>query len=329
MRLHSDTQGGPAIESLTKRTLNETEMKAVVRRAFGQGISMKRMEALTDGWFNAAYRVALSDGKECVVKVSPPDGARTLRYERNLMKAEAEALKAIRALGDVPVPRLYHEEFAREVLDCDLIVMEKLEGVTYNRLKERLPPERIAEADSAIGRCNRRINEIRGEWFGYIALPEHGHAKWKDAFRMMVRWLFEDGREAGVELPYDTVWRLVEDRLPLLDAVTEPRLVYWDLWDGNVMVREDGTLTGLFDAERALWGDPLMEYHFSSFSQSEAFWEAYGLDPRAPENAERRKLYDLHLALVLRIECAYRGFEGGHLEWAARNLAERIAAMRD
>ena len=37
-----------------------------------------------------------------------------------------------------------------------------------------------------------------------------------------------------------------------LDEVTEPRFVEWDLWDGNVMVR-DGTIVAIIDHERAFY----------------------------------------------------------------------------
>ena len=73
---------------------------------------------------------------------------------------------------------------------------------------------------------------------------------------------------------------------PALDEITEPRLVYWDLWDGNVMV--DTTtheLTGMLDLERALWGDPLMESQFSPHVDSPALLAAYGPSTRrAPEH---------------------------------------------
>lgn len=40
----------------------------------------------------------------------------------------------------------------------------------------------------------------------------------------------------------------------VFDQVTVPCLVHWDLWDGNVFVK-DNRITGVIDCERSLWGD--------------------------------------------------------------------------
>jgi len=40
--------------------------------------------------------------------------------------------------------------------------------------------------------------------------------------------------------------------MDLLDVVRTPRLIHFDLWDGNILV-EAGQITGLIDGERAFW----------------------------------------------------------------------------
>ena len=71
----------------------------------------------------------------------------------------------------------------------------------------------------------------------------------------------------------------VSHNLDVLDEVSEPALVHWDLWAGNVFVK-DGKITGITDFERALWGDPLMEHYFRMITEPkrpEAFLRGYGL----------------------------------------------------
>ena len=56
---------------------------------------------------------------------------------------------------------------------------------------------------------------------------------------------------------------------PALDEVQSPRLVHWDLWDGNVFVDPaTAQITGISDFERSLWGDPLMEVNFGALPRS-------------------------------------------------------------
>lgn len=63
---------------------------------------------------------------------------------------------------------------------------------------------------------------------------------------------FADAEERGVQLPVPgnemraAMYRLAD----ALDEVTEPRLIIWDLWDGNVMI-ESNKISGLIDFERA------------------------------------------------------------------------------
>ena len=50
----------------------------------------------------------------------------------------------------------------------------------------------------------------------------------------------------------------VERHRACLATVTRPALLHFDLWDGNVL-GPDGSLTGLVDGERYLYGDPLLD----------------------------------------------------------------------
>jgi hypothetical protein len=56
--------------------------------------------------------------------------------------------------------------------------------------------------------------------------------------------------------------------------------VQWDLWDGNVLVDPaSGALTGYLDFERALWGDPLLEFQFGPHGRAADVVAGYGSDP--------------------------------------------------
>ncbi|MGZ4704599.1 MAG: phosphotransferase, partial [Acidimicrobiales bacterium] len=113
----------------------------------------------------------------------------------------------------------------------------------------------------------------------------------------------------------------------VLDQVTEPRLVYWDLWDGNVMV--DATtheLTGMLDLERAMWGDPLMECQFGPYVDSPTLLEAYGpVDTTSAGARKRRALYTMHLHLVMCIEGTYRQYPEDPIgDWARTRLPDDV-----
>ncbi len=138
--------------------------------------------------------------------------------------------------------------------------MEMLEGEPYNKVKDGLTEEQRSRIEHQLGVYNRQINDIRGERFGIYAAGGETGSSWKETFHLMLLSVLSDGESEGVQLTadYKTIRNEVSLRLDLLDEVTEPRLLHWDLWDGNVFIK-DGTITGIIDFERTLWGDPLME----------------------------------------------------------------------
>jgi len=319
------------MESTTKTKLSDSVIRQMAARIFGSDIRVTGCAELSDGWFNTAYSIDLSDGRGTVLKVSPPDGVRTLRYERNLMEAEVRTMRLIAAAGGVPIPRMYGYDDSRELTDNQYFFQERLTGRAYNHVKEQMTEEEKAEIDRELGGYNAKLNQITGESFGYLGLPASRRGSWKESFGLMMEWLFQDGMDAGVKLPlsYERIDELVRLHMPSLEAVEAPRLVFWDLWDGNVFVNE-GRVAGIIDTERALWGDPLMEHYFSYFACSAAFLQGYGAEaPSAqPQTNSRRLLYDLHLALVMRIESAFRNYNEDHTQWTTNHLLERIEALK-
>lgn len=310
------------MNSEIKWNLTESELSAITEHAFGQPASA--VKELTDGWANAAYSVTIEDGRTYIVKAAPLSNTKMMTYEQGLMNTEVEVLRLVRQDGSVPVPLVYAHDASESLVNCEYFIMEKLEGEPYNKVKDGLTEEQRSRIERQLGVYNRRINEIRGERFGIYAVGGIAGSSWKDTFHRMLLSVLSDGESAGVQLTadYDTIRHEISLRLDSLDEVTEPRLVHWDLWDGNVFVK-DGTITGIIDFERTLWGDPLMEVYFGYFNNSHSFLEGYGIQELTPAQRDRRALYDLYLDLILYIECPYRLYtDNNHMQWAQQN-AER------
>ncbi|SFB59209.1 Predicted kinase, aminoglycoside phosphotransferase (APT) family [Cohnella sp. OV330] len=317
------------MESITKTRLSPGQLEAVVKQAFGPDAGLASAAELTDGWFNAAYTLALRDGRQAVLKVGPGDHAEVLGYERGIMRSELAALALVREAGGIPAPEVYASDTSRTLVGADWFVMEKIDGSPYNQAKASLSVQERFEIERTLGRFNRSINEIRGDRFGF--LNESAGIRtdsWQAAFGDMIGGILADGRRLGAKLPvsYEELEAFIERRLPSLSQVTEPRLVHWDLWDGNLFVK-DGRISAIIDWERALWGDPLMEFYFRKFNDPEAFLQGYGKRYDAPEELPRRELYDLYLDLILAIECYSRHSGEDQRSWTERNLAKSWARL--
>ena len=320
------------MESISKTPVSAATARSIVADAFGNDVGVSECTELTEGWFNAAYSLTLDDGRRVVLKVAPPPDVEVLTYERDIIRAEVEALRLIGSRTDAPVPEvLWFDRSARRV-PSPLFLMQHVPGASLGVIGSELATDERAEVDALLGRHLRSINEISGPAFGLLAAESERYPTWAGAFGALVESVLVDGERRSIELPvpYDDIRAVMTAGTAALDEITEPRLVYWDLWDGNVMV--DTTtheLTGMLDLERALWGDPLMESQFSPHVDSPALLAAYGpIDTTSAGALRRRALYTMHLHLVMCIEGIYRQYPEDPVgDWARTQLADDVAAL--
>ncbi len=318
------------MDGLTKQTVEQSELDALVKHAFGTGVGVRSHSQFSEGWFNTAYAVSLTSGEEVIFKISPPAGLKLLRYETNIMRAEVAMLRLMNDLGHFPVPKVLHYDDSGRLTSGEYFFMTRVNGHPYNHVKDSFSPAQRDAIEAELGRCNRLINNVVGTHFGPFSERAPKYATWSEAFRKMMDDILQDGREYNVALPmaYDELYGLLNRKWHVLDEVIEPRLVHWDLWDANILVDEQGALTGLIDFERALWGDPLIEVYFSHFYDSAGFLRGYGQDLLAAPGARtRRMLYNLYLMLIMVIECEYRQYPEQHKNCCVELLQEGIHAL--
>lgn len=312
------------MESTYKTRLSAEQLNVIIEHYFPAMI--QEYKEMVDGWANHAYLITLSDGQRIVLKIAPIAATNLMRCEQDLMTAEVEALRLVEELQDVPVPRVLAYDDSLTMAPACFFIMEYMSGIPYNQVKDQYSAEEQEAIEQQLGCYNRRINEIKGEKFGYFSEQKERYSTWKEAFMNLIDDLLADGQEAGVtfSIDYAELRRLIEEKSDVLDDVKEPVLVSWDLWDGNVLVDASG-ITAIIDFERSLWADPLMEHYFSHFNYTAGFVKGYGHAITTESERRRRSLYDLYFDLVLRIECSYRQYDHQeHVKWAIHNLEEGI-----
>ena len=310
------------MDSATKIDISPKCLKKLLAMAFPHERVVGERE-LTDGYCNRAYWIDFSTRDPVVLKAGPPEGTPMLRYEKDLIRREAQALQWTAKNTDVPVPKVLWEDYSCTELAGHYLFMEALEGVPYNTVKTGLIKKRgIKSVEYALGAMVKQLNSHKGKGFGY----PHGLCEnWYEAICTMFGWLLDDAEDYSIPLPVerkDFITTLLHLR-PILDEVKEPRFVHWDLWPGNVMIRPQNTqrkslqyasfspkwwkenweVSGLFDFERVLWADPLMEYNFGHEYPRHYFCQGYGEFSRLNSHEKlRRSLYDLYHLLVINVE---------------------------
>jgi aminoglycoside phosphotransferase (APT) family kinase protein len=327
------------MQSLTKRRLSADELDLLLRTHVGIGCRLET--ELTDGWFNSAYRVLLDDGRNAIVKVAPPPGAAVLRYEIGILSTEAMVYRRIAALpgGGVPTPDLLYagDEF---------LVLSVLEGTPWDKAADHVSPTAAAALRRELGAITACLHTLAPEdgRFGYPAAGSALSAPdWRTAFTAMVDALLDDAErwQSPLDVRPADIRRLVAEGGYALDEVTEPRLVHFDLWPGNIFVDltdggEHGRITGLIDHERAFWGDPAAELVSLAFGGDAGpagdlvagYTEAGGTLDFSAGFRHRLALYHLYLGLLLVVECGPRGFGADHLAFCRSYLADSITRLR-
>ena len=290
----------------------------------GAGIGWDRVAGsrlLTGGTFNAVHLVSLADGTRLVVKIPPAPGTPLLRYEQQgILATEALYYQLAGECGDVTVP----DVVAVDTADAagGYLVMTECPGTPWPQLA---PPPVGSERDelrTALGGQVARLHTITGTGFGYPSEPVGPlRETWRAAFLDMVNAVLADAETFAVTLPRP-IADIVEwfnARATVLDEVTTPVLVHFDLWDGNILVESGPAghrIGALIDAERAFWGDPLAEFVslalYGDIELDTAFLAGYrgagGAVTFDVEARRRLSLYRAYLYLIMWVETAPRGF---------------------
>jgi aminoglycoside phosphotransferase (APT) family kinase protein len=290
---------------------------------------------LAGGTFNNVSRVTLTSGKRLILKAAPE--IPTLTYEWRILRTEALYYELAGPHRNVPA--VIHTGFDAHNDAADFILMTEIPGSPWPSVADRLGDDQRQGLRGELGRIVAGLHSITGTGFGYPARPLM--ASWRAAFRGMVTDVLADGDRYGAVLlprPPGEIYDAMAAHESVLDEVTTPVLVHFDLWDGNILVDFDDAgsprIGGLIDAERAFWGDPLAEFVslalLADINDDPAFLTGYR-DAGGPASLDassriRLALYSVYLYLIMLIEAEPRGFGTAQREWLERRVAPALTA---
>lgn len=297
--------------SETKIQLSEHQVRQLIERALPDSKPIDIRE-LADGWCNRAYWVNLAAHVPIVLKIGPHSNTKMLRYEKNMMSNEVEILRRFSHDKRIPVPEVFHFNQDRSLVDAEYFVMEALQGDGLHRVENHMNKLSKLAINRQMAKILKAINSYTSESFGYFCSQ---HMAWYAALKEMFEWLYLDADDFSVSLPIDiqsffAQFKAAEAAFTEIDT---GRLVHWDLQPGNVIVNKHNGLwriDGVFDFERVLWGDPLMEYNFGPVGKRRFFTLFYANYLWQSRNEMiRREFYNIYLMFVLLIENRCRQYQ--------------------
>jgi aminoglycoside phosphotransferase (APT) family kinase protein len=226
-------------------------------------------------------------------------------------------------------------DFTRQVIDRDYLFQAYMPGTAWVDVSSGLA---LAEHDDLwrqFGRLVRTISSVQGTAFGLVqGGPQF--SRWSLA---VIDWLERTLTDAG-NVSLDTgllrkLLELVRCNTPLLDEITQPRLLHGDLWWFNLLVRREEhgpRIVAVLDADRGSWGDPLADWTFfllprrATPREQSIFWQGYGQPAASPGAWFRVCVYEgLHAGKILSV--AWRDGNARALNNAYRTLENVVEAL--
>ncbi len=310
--------------AITKNKQTRETIQCMAKAAFPDK-EVTFIKELTEGMCNVTYQVGLDDGTESILKIATRDGQGRMSNEVNLMEAEVRAMELVKKSGLVRVADIYYYDCSKTICDSDYFFMEKLEGDNYILVKESLSRKEVAQINYETGQIAGKLTDIKNKQFGFLGDEERFDSLYDFVHKML--WnLIEDARRKDIFLGMDgnkLLDKLAHDK-SCFDEVTQPTLVHWDMWEGNIFVKE-GHVAGIIDWERAMWGEAYMDDRFRKHTRGEDFLKGYGKTEFSPSEVTRITWYDIILYLTMMIEVTYRQYDDdGQYRWAKGMLEQAL-----
>ena len=269
-------------------------------------------ERITTGKFNTSYYVK-ADACRYVLRIAPEPGTPCLFYERDMMRQEPSIHALLLEKTTVPVAKIYAFDTSHAAIHRDFLLMDRLPGTAACDLS--LSAAAVQGLYRQVGAALSEIHGLHADAFGYLGEhhPMEPQRDWVGAFVVMWNRLLDDIQSTAV-YSADEIARmraLLREHLGAFDHAPPACLLHMDIWAQNILCDRSGGLTGLVDFDRALWGDPEIEFAVLDYCgvSVPGFWEGYGRDRDTSLNAVvRQRFYYLYeLQKYVAIEALRRG----------------------
>lgn len=285
------------------------------------------------GKFNTTWFVE-GGPRPLVLRVAPPDDpGRYLFYEFCMMRQEPALHALLRQRTSAPVAEVVALDTSRRHIDRDFLLLERLPGLPVSD-HPRLTHCRFEELLRAVGDCLRQVHAIQGDAYGYVGdhRPMDPQPDWLSAFTIMWNLLIADVERCGGYMPAEAAYlgRLLDRHHRVFDRPVPACLLHMDVWAQNLLADEQGQLSGLLDWDRALWGDPEIEFAVLDYCgiSEPPFWEGYGAPRDRSAEAEVRRqfylLYELQKYIFIR---RVRSGDAGQADRYRRQVRELAQAL--
>lgn len=201
-------------------------------------------------------------------------------------------------------------------------------------LKQKVSKDEYNAIMLDLGRAIAEFHNVKCD-FGFGYLQNGLKSTWKEAYLDMIHNIIEDGKKVKCKIPYyNEIMKMIDKCSYVLDEVKSPSILHFDLWQGNIFVK-DGRLSSIIDFERTILGDPLGDFiHLDFLPPFDVDKYKYLIDgynsvannKLSFNKNEMIRLYlmRVYLGLIACVEPFYRFSKFNVMFYARRNFAKRF-----
>lgn len=283
---------------------------AMCQRAFGPQVNVLAARELGGGTYNYTWLITLADQK-VILRLAPPLSEMHGWDEKRLMRRE-ESIKPYFAAIAHLMPRTLMADFTHQLFPRDYLFQTFLPGERWDAVADTLSPPENETLWNQFGTLLKRIHSTSGTLFGG-PYPTRAFSSWSHTIIYRLDHVLQSMTNVRLDTrDMAAVFDSAQARSALLDEIRQPRLLHGDLWLFNLLIERGPAgahITGVLDADRAWWGDPMADWTMfvlgmstSPETQAEykVFWNAYGQPSQTPAAQFRDGIYQaMHIGTAL------------------------------
>lgn len=210
-------------------------LRRIAQEWGGETAELAEVKPLDGGCISTTVALLLADGRKAVCKISAH------RVDRSYVN-EAHQLSLLAQRG-VPVPQVFATRLGSLDDPFSFILMEFIEGMNLQQARRATTTEEYDGLQTELARLVLAMHERTGE--KYCRAEVAPSAPQFDAWPLFYHHLFDPIYEAVMHTPAIPAkcrkqMAKIHERLGrLLHQDDVPRLVHWDIWSTNILVRPD------------------------------------------------------------------------------------------
>jgi fructosamine-3-kinase len=297
-------------------------LRRIVQGWAGTAAELGEVIPLEGGCISTTVKLELCDHRQAVLKISPH------RVDRSY-EEEAYQLDLLRQLG-FPTPRVYAQHTGTLDDPFSYILLEFINGVDLGAAKRTCDERQFNGLQEELGEMVARLHGETSQSYSRLTPPSTYEAPalfdcWSQFFREVFDPVWREAERCGLLSikQRKQVGRIHERLDQLLQHDDQPRLVHWDIWSSNVLVKPNGDgrwhIAAILDPScKFAHAEVELAYVDLFKTGTSAFFKSYQRTHRLPDAyyRVRKPIYQLYFLL-------------NHLQLFGAEYLKRTAAAID